>query len=586
MADGELFCSECGTKVVFEPEAESISFAAAAANVANETTEYTAPSPCQEEEDDCGVPICVRGFILTNAALLSKRLGVSKEGLVSLLQAYIKGMRQLGVRYLLLDASDYTYAKKPLIGKPKHVSLGEHAAWYEYADILKDQHDAEVRAKADESEYVFIIGGEMDVPMPRLRHFFQNSHDKTFDTDLLYAYPYGKEMEEKLLNQELFKYDALFYVGRLPIAKDGNIDDLTGYLQQVLDNRCAVPQQMAYAQCDPHWQKVTAAITKEIAECGLFPSYTQPIPREVMTPSKIFLTPAVVCDDDDTHPLFNPNATYYFFNMHGGAGKSDYGFYGADMNNRGMYQGMSPTLIQQAQQPNLFFTQACYGGRFVGYRKHESTVLTALAANTLAYVGSSRVAYGAVDSNSQQVALSSSDVLAQVYNHCILAGCTAGASLFQARIATFKRRPGDLVHALTIAEFNLYGEPLVHIAAADKHVAYSGDKHAVLAQDAQVAPLHEEVLMDKSAGAQSLLSQVRQAVDRNIMAISSAIAKSLYAQYGMEAREPLIVSRYAYADGHKELRFVYPPTDAGAMQSEMHVQTNEQGEILQVSATK
>ena len=107
------------------------------------------------------------------------------------------------------------------------------------ADLLKDMHDAEVSARQGESDYLFIIGGDDDVPMPCMPNYTQNN-DKTFDTDLLYAYPYGVEMERKLRSQEIFKYDALFYIGRLPIADDGTFSDLQNYLQRVVENECSV----------------------------------------------------------------------------------------------------------------------------------------------------------------------------------------------------------------------------------------------------------------------------------------------------------------------------------------------------------
>ena len=57
--------------------------------------------------------------------------------------------------------------------------------------------------------------------------------------------------------------------------------------------------------------------------------------------------------------------------------------------------------------------------------KCSSMVLSAMSSNTLTYVGSSRIAYGAVDAG--HGSLSASDVLAKFFNHYILCGYTAGA---------------------------------------------------------------------------------------------------------------------------------------------------------------
>lgn len=580
LEEGELFCPECGTKVLPESSAPSSS------SIQPTTATGVPDAGVHPHEETCDTPVAVKGLILTNIQTLSQRLHVPAQGLREMIEAYIQAIRQLGAQYMLLDASDYTYRKTNVLGIRKHVSLDSRSPWYDYAGILKDYHDAEVREGQKEAEYLFIIGGETDVPMPRVRHYLSNGHDKDFDTDLLYAYPYGQEMENKLLQQELFKYDALFYVGRLPIATDGSIEDLAGYLQRVLDNGCSVPIQTAYAQCDPNWQNITLRIVEELNEEKLFPDCIANLPREAAANRQVLLSPAIVCDEaKETHGFFNPYANYYFFNMHGSDARTAKGFFGQSLQQDYCVCGMSPTLIRSAQQPNMFFTQACYGGRFIGYRKHESMLLSALSAQTLSYVGSSRIAYGSADQPGK-VSLSTSDVLAKVYNMCILAGCTAGQALFQARIATFKHHPGEPTHALTIGEFNLYGDPLIHRRSESQATHYTGDKGAILPPDAQVAPVQTEVLMNKSAGEQSLLERVRQSVDKNILDISARIAKSLYAQYGIEAREPSIVSRHTYADGHKELNFTYERPIENGLYNDLQVQTDEQGEIQQVNTTK
>ena len=576
------FCPECGTKLVDVFPVSQENRSDVHFNTSIDSTDV--PSiPVQEDT----VPVQARGFILTNITSLAKRLHTSVSNVTDLLTWYVEGMRKLGVAYKVLDASNYTYFKKPLFGTPKHVSLTPNDPWYEYADILKDQHDYEVKEHKPETEYVFIIGGDKEVPMPCMPNYIRNN-DKYFDTDLLYAYPFGVEMERKLVSQDIFKYDALFYVGRLPLAEDGTLSDLQGYFERVLENECSVEVKEAYAQCDPHWRNITMAITDEIAQYDLFPRYKEDLPAMLLYQGRVFCTP-LVCVHPDTREqlpkVFNTDANYIFFNMHGGGQRDASGFYGVGLDDSGCLEGFSPEVLAQAKQPNILFTQACYGGKFIGYSKRYSMLLTALTTNTLTYVGSSRVAYGAVDSGG--IHLSTSDVLAKAFNYYILRGYTAGAAFFQARVQTYKNRPGCPQHALTIGEFNLYGDPLVHVRKGEDCYKMASNKAAMLSPNERVGVLFEDVLMDKSVGEQqSLLQQVRTAVDKNIMDISANLAKTLYAQYGIPAREPSIISRRTYADGHKELCFSYQlPINEGLTNDVLTI-TSEKGDIQSVMMTK
>jgi hypothetical protein len=441
-----------------------------------------------------------------------------------------------------------------------------------------------------ESEYLFIIGGSHDVPMPTVPNFLashMSGKDKTMDTDMLYAYPFGQKMEQDLLSQRLFRYDALFYVGRLPVADNASLEDLTGYLDRSVQLECSVPLGRAYSQCDPHWKQITDVITAPLTKTGLFPDYPQ-TPEQVLFRQHIFLTPAVVLDEEDQHPFFNTNAGYIFFNLHGSGDMRSYHYYGQEMGNRGQfYRAFSPRLIASSERPNILFTQACYGGRFIGFPKEYSMVLTALSSLTMVFVGSSRTALGGVDSGGR---LSTSDILAEAFNRHMLTGKSAGAAFFAARMATFKHKPGDPAHALTIAEFNLFGDPMMHLAVPDSEfVTAHVSKAAPIGQNDVLNVPEEEVLMSKNAdGApQSMLSQLRQAVDSNIMKIHEVIAKQLYEQYNIPAREPLIITRKTYPDGHRELGYDYPlETVPGSESNIAMVTADEKGNLQDVILTK
>ena len=96
-------------------------------------------------------------------------------------------------------------------------------------------------------------------------------------------------------------------------------------------------------------------------------------------------------------------------------------------------------------------------------------MLASLFTNTLAFVGSSRVAWGAVDdlsSSQSRVLVSYADIIAGYFINAILQGYTVAEALFIARGAVLQETvPGDPHTALTVVEFNLFGDPMITMNA-------------------------------------------------------------------------------------------------------------------------
>ncbi|MFR7812228.1 MAG: hypothetical protein ACLU4N_25005 [Butyricimonas faecihominis] len=104
----------------------------------------------------------------------------------------------------------------------------------------------------DEYRNTYFIGSNDIIPMPCIRHYISDdANDDSIDTDILYAYPYGKEMLALLENQEAFTYDQLFFVGRLPLGEDASFEDLRDYLERDVNYSLGFPMNEAYGQCDP-----------------------------------------------------------------------------------------------------------------------------------------------------------------------------------------------------------------------------------------------------------------------------------------------------------------------------------------------
>ena len=422
-----------------------------------------------------------------------------------------------------------------MFGGHKHVKLGASSPWYEYADLLLDQHKAEVKAKQPETDYLFIVGGNEIVPMPRLPHWDKDNpdaHDKDYDTDFLYAYPYGKEMEEKMWSTRIFTYDALFYTGRLPLVSgDEGLQDLINYFNRDLENSLGIRTSTMYAQTDPNWKGVTAKIVTPLLSKLSIADYPHDVPSDGDGFGFMILSPAITLETDDPRyssvSWFNTNAQYVFINMHG-SDALKYPFYGGNTlgSNNDFYWGLAPYMFTNMKHPNVVFAQPCYGARFIGYPKDKSMILTALSHKTLIYVGSSRVALGNPKGNCSleqvpNIPLGWSDITGYVFNDLMMKGYTAGEAFFQARCETYRNGFKSWEEALTIGEFNLYGDPTLFCDIADGSKATSKISKAALTNETKgVFITGTETMMQKSANKpQSMLEQLRQQVNQNLLDI-------------------------------------------------------------------
>ena len=522
-----LFCPECGTKVEQESEKSS--------------------------ED----PV-LKGILFTHIPNLAKKLSVSPQDISNLLESFIQLKSEQGVLYKLADAG-----AEPKGFFNRRRNLTQDSPWHEYADILKQIHDEETRKHEEPSTFLFIIGGDDIVPMPAIPHYLgdeASDADKKIDTDILYAYPYGAQMNEAIRSGQIFYYDALFYIGRLPLATDAVYQDLAGYLQKVLENP-VININAGYGQCDPHWMKVTEKVTSRINREQLFPNYN-PLPKDLLY-SKLFLTPEV--DHKVIGQVFNTNAQLLFFNLHGSAAKETFYFLGQSVKDSGDWRvAIYPAAIAACKYPNVVVSEACYGARFIGFDKAHSMLLSAMAANTLLYLGASRVAYGQPDPRdpNSPVHMSNADIITGEFVNNMLDGLPAGAALFEARRCLHQASEIGPVESTTLVEFNLFGDPTLFImnTKMEKAPAPTANSNIGTLFTPTTATCKLEnvpVKIEEDTKPMSLLTQVRAQVDANIAEIQSKINDQLYKQWGISPRKPISMSRTTSLNGQKGYEIQY-----------------------------
>ena len=577
-----MFCPECGNRI----EDQNIHFCPECGARIEQESNTEKKTPVKPHPQG----MSMHGLIFTNLDLLAEKTGTDEQSLMAIFDAFIRQKREYGISYKLVDAGNYTYRKSGFWGNSKKVHLKITSPLWDYMDILTDVHNGEQAAGDEISQYLFIIGGSDIIPMPYIHHYIPNdSNDDSIDTDMLYAYPYGKEMITLLENQAAFTYDQLFFVGRLPLGEDASLEDLCGYLERDIDYSNGFPMNEAYGQCDPHWKKVSSYVANDLLNGNYFRDLSRYLSPDHYY-NRLLLSPMVV--EGNLQQVFHTNASLYYFNLHGGEGLESRGYAGVMLNKEeyGALPAIEPEHMMTCEEPNIVISEACYGGRFIGLDQHHSMMLASLFTNTLAFVGSSRVAWGAVDDASSPqsgVSVSYADIIAGYFISTILQGYTVAEALFIARSAVLQGTvPGDPHAALTVVEFNLFGDPMttMNVRTNLKSGNKATSKTTLIYPNTKIGCTIEKIKTEKENG--SILEQVRGAVNANIQQIHDTIGQHLYANYGIKPRPMEEVLKIKYSNGQEEMKFNYDLTSERQIPARFVVTTSSDGKIKSVYTTR
>jgi hypothetical protein len=118
-------------------------------------------------------------------------------------------------------------------------------------------------------------------------------------------------------------------------------------------------------------------------------------------------------------------------------------------------------LVKNGKSPQVVFSEACYGAHVFGKKEEQALALKFIGVGTLAFVGSTCISYGSVNTP-----LIGADLLASLFWKRIKEGKVAGEALLQAKLDMVRemdRRQGylDGEDQKTLISFVLYGDPLV-----------------------------------------------------------------------------------------------------------------------------
>ena len=547
--EGDRFCPECGTP---QDGAE-------------------APSTAAKEAENAE---SVQGYLFTNLKLLASKLGISAKEVRGLLEAYADMRRACGVDYELLDASDY-HARLPMNQGffRSRVKLEPSDGWHAHQRLLMDRYfsDAEQGKVAD---CLFIIGSDDIIPMPAVgRH---SSDGTPFATDLPYAYLYGDKTEALIDSHAIYQQVQHLCVGRLPLPDDATPDMLSVYLRNAQEvSQSGLDFSTAYAQCDPHWKRVTGTLTRELREGGWF--YDYDLPEEYCYRRSLLLSPMVTSGNVDE--VFNTGACIYLFNMHGDRHPASNDYYGESMAQPGqasaMYPGITPRQFRTILRPNVVVSEACYGAKPNHRRHDESILLSSLVAKTVLFFGSTNIAWGCVDrqtgngADNDEQSIGCADVLARTAIYGLLNGKEAGYALSLARWAVFQECGFRPQAVDTVLEFNLFGDPSLSVYGSSQReellglkawpqdavpAGWDAGQKRLLSAAKEVQMKVTEVYAQREG---SILDRVRNAVNRSVMEANKAINEHLYRYYNLPPRQLERVLRVDDAQGESIWQYCY-----------------------------
>ncbi len=571
----------CGTKlptVASTPKVEEPKVEPQPSRGESQNTSVREPQP--------NVTIKAEGAILTNVEALTRKFGCDRNTIERLIEAYIFSSMSRGIRYRLVDASNYRMLNpKSASGM---VSLSPRDSWSEHTSLLADYYAFGRMTREECSCFLFIIGGEDIVPMPCVKHYMAshpNFSDKDIDTDIPYAYMLGERTYPLLESGELFSYEQYFHVGRLPFATNASIEDFAGYLRRAAAAADGIAIENYYGQTNMPWGDESAVVCKPLRDAGIPTTSTEfsnsycESDNERFYVSKSGLIYSLPINIDNLDQVFDNKASFYYFNLHGSDSPAYCGYLADHVGH-----AILPEHVASIAKPNIFISEACYGGRFQRYAKQESMLLSAMSGETLLFLGSSRIAFC-----NNRYSIDNSDRLANVFIVEMLNGESAGEALYAARKSFFEYDNGRLYdqQLVSIVEFNLFGDPSLTLRrGGGKHGCRSRRTEAMAKGGVVRVTESKCVYSDKEAdNSSSILQLVRREVDDNLRRIRQVIDSELYSKLGVEPRSLKDILLNRFSDGKSFYSFNYSDDRAGYERSYSAI-TSPEGDIITVITTK
>lgn len=498
------------------------------------------------------------GIILTDTRKIAKKCRSTSNDILNIIKDYTHRLSKYGHQYIIFDYDASRY---------------QNQSWENCVDELsKFYHNQSITP-----EYLFIIGGDDIIPMP----VFDNLSgvevgDDDYESDVPYSYLETYDVETSIWDGSLYQYEVKLFVGRLPFGEDFEKRHLNSYFDKVIN---ALESDFRISNCfslsAQSWQGASEEVLSGLELNQKF----------------IDFSPAVSLNNVDE--IFDTSSDILYFNLHGSDAFEQSQFFG-DYG----FQAIAPKQISNLQNYNIIITEACYGAKFIGYRNHESMLLNSLNKNTLAYIGSSRIAFGSPDSY-----IASADIIAQSVLRSLSKGYSMGSALSKARVDSlqiveseyyddeydedgfiFFTEMYDEYSLITALEFNLFGEPTlraVHNRAQNRSTQRVNKANRIPQKTTR------EEIYSKNKN-QNILDAVRASVDLEFEKISTIIQTELYNRYELTSDELQSISlRKSKSNSNEGYMYVYSKKQNDIKNNKLYfINCSKSGSIKKVITTK
>ncbi len=485
------------------------------------------------------------GIIFTDTRKIAKQCRSTSNEIFNILKTYTQKLKKFGHQYIIYDIDSTRYKDQ---------------SWQTYVDELATFYNKQ----RIQPGYLFIIGSTEIIPMP----IFDNLSDVDvpdfdYDSDIPYSYLISYGIEDLIWDGSLYYNEVKLHVGRLPFGDDFQKNQLTNYLNKVI---AALEDGFEIENCfglsAEGWQDASETVLDNLE-----------VPNK-----NIDYSPTVSLDDIDD--VFDETSDILYFNLHGSDAPEQPQFFG-DWD-----AAISPSQISRLVKNNIIITEACYGAKFIGYDTANSMLLNSIHQNTLAYFGSSRIAFG-----SSTYFLFSADVIAHSVLGALSNNLTVGQALSKARIDNIQSAEDEDDFSLidlslvTAIEFNLYGDPSLKSFNKKPKNEVLNNRYSFKTSKQLPQKVAKEEIYNKKSN-QNILDAVRSAVDLEFDKISKIIQKELYDKYELKSDELQKIT-YQKSQTNEEYLYVYSKKQKSVLKDKLYfINCSKTGSIKKVITSK
>lgn len=503
-------------------------------------------------------------IVLTNSLRLAAKYRASQQDVLAILEKNL--VCQQIVEFLLLDVSDY------------QDEFGEKPTWQEHKAILAD-FMAGMGLQPSPSLSLFIVGGDDVIPMPRIANPINETEQ--LESDILYCFA-GEELTR------LDVKESLCNVGRLPL-ESGSLpstlnDDLQSYFN--LSNMMlmtGIEVNKVVMTSTESWLPASNDMVKGLP-------VEEPPHIANATNGNLFVSPRLSVDDSYVLRYYQREigqADMLMFNLHGADAHGYSSFYGEGLSGHNTPEAFSCDMLRYSGA-RILNTVACFGGRYIGYNRNDSMLMSAMyGGGVVLYAGSCTSALGRTGQihNVAEDALMPSgysESFMKLYSLYLFRGITAGEAFLSAKCDYFnlcRSLDGDDCALATVLMFNLYGMPVLHV----------NSNKSVIQEARGIKEVHDidthqktmgRVLYDKSQSSTSVLSEVRMRVNDNLLKIRKTIESKLYSYWELNPSD--LDNIVEFTKGNKKsLRFEYK-SGTGLIKKRSWAFTDELGNVKDV----